>query len=93
MAGACLDVAVPVDQEILGLEVSVHDLVVVAVLDPTENLKEQCAGLVFSHAPSVGQKVEKIAAGAVVEDHVDFFLRLDAFVEPAYVRMSILPRR
>lgn len=51
------DVHVHVQQQVLGLEVSVDDVVAVAVLDGCEDLPELLARLGFAHASVRGQVV------------------------------------
>ena len=85
-----LDIAVSVNQKILRLEVSVHNLVLMAILYPRKDLKEKGPCLILRHTPAVGQKVEKIPARTVVQHHVDLLFRLNALVQPANMRMCVL---
>ncbi|KAI3480495.1 hypothetical protein L1887_57341 [Cichorium endivia] len=84
---ADLDVEVLVEQQILGLEVAVDDLVTVAVLHGADDLLEEAPCLWLGHAAAVDNVLEEFAAG-VFDDHDDVVGRGDDFVQLDDVRMA-----
>mmetsp|Transcript_17302 Transcript_17302/g.33937 ORF Transcript_17302/g.33937 Transcript_17302/m.33937 type:complete len:364 (-) Transcript_17302:207-1298(-) len=82
-----LDVVLSIDEQVLWFEIPVDDIVVVAVLDPAENLKEQSTRLVLCHRPPVGKEVKEVPPRAVIQHHVVLFLRLNELKQPAHVRV------
>ncbi|PLN78809.1 hypothetical protein BDW42DRAFT_174170 [Aspergillus taichungensis] len=75
-----LDVFLAVDEEVLGLEVAVDDLVAMAVLHGADDLLEELAGLGVVAAAPLDEVVEQLALG-VLEDHDDVGLGGDDGVE------------
>jgi len=60
-----LDGQTRVQQQVLGLEVAVHDHVAVAVLDAADDLLEEAARLVLRQAALLDDVVEQLAAFSV----------------------------
>lgn len=60
-----LDVPVVVDQQILGLQVSVHDFLLVQIQQPVQNLDEVKSSIFLGHAFDLLQIEEKFASWTV----------------------------
>ena len=76
------DVAVAVQEQILELQVTVDDLLLVDIPDTRDELAEQFTG-VFLAKVSVGQDmVEQLTAGCVFEDDTDVLVGLNDIVQP-----------
>lgn len=66
-----LDVAIGVYEDVLGLYVSVDDLVLVEVVDGEANLAEVELGLVLGHALDFLELLEEFSAGTVLQAEAD----------------------
>lgn len=66
-----LDVSIFVQQHVLRLEVAVHDIPAVEVLDGREYLRCEVASLVLAELPLIAHDVEQLAPLHVVHQHVD----------------------
>ena len=64
----------------LGLEVSVHDVVVVAVLDARHDLVEEVSGFIRWEATSGHDVVEQLTTRYELHDDEDVRWRIDHFV-------------
>mmetsp|Transcript_7285 Transcript_7285/g.26071 ORF Transcript_7285/g.26071 Transcript_7285/m.26071 type:complete len:273 (+) Transcript_7285:1135-1953(+) len=82
-----LDVVVLVQQQVLRLEVSVHHLVEVAVLNARHNLLEDVPCLVLRQPALLDNVVEELAAGRVLRHHEDVRRRADDLVQLDDVRV------
>lgn len=60
-----------VDDNVLGLDVAVEDVLAVEVFEGGEDLDEAVAGLVFAEALDFAEVVEELAPGAVLEGEGD----------------------
>lgn len=69
-----------IEQEILGLQVAMDNLVTMAVLDGADYLLEELAGLCLSHGTMIDNVLEELGAG-VLEDHDDLDWSSDDGVE------------
>jgi hypothetical protein len=69
-----LDIVLVVQKEVLGFEISVYNFVAMAVLDCTDDLLEEFAGLVLLQPSVVDNVVEQFTA-SIFEDHDDFSRR------------------
>jgi hypothetical protein len=63
-----LERAVEVDQQVLGLQVAVHDPQLVEVLDPCDQLSEELAGLVLLEPFLFDDEFEEFALGDILHD-------------------------
>lgn len=63
-----LDVEVVVEEDVLGLEVAVHDLEAVGVVDAGDHLLEEAAGLRLGHLALVDDVLEELPAGIFEHD-------------------------
>jgi len=86
-------VAVTVEKQILELEVAMDDFLLVDVPNAGYELGEQLCSVLFAQI-SMGQNVvEQFAAGCVLKDDTDVFIRLDHVVESNNVGMLQSLRR
>ena len=72
-----LDILVLVEEQVLRLEVAVHDAVFMDVLHAREDLLHEGDGLGFGQALALDDVVEELAALCVLHDEVDVGLGLD----------------
>lgn len=70
------DMEVVVEQEILGLQISMYNLMTVAVLDGAHDLLKELSSLVFLHLSMIDNVVEELGPG-VLKNHDDVGRRRD----------------
>ena len=58
--------SLPVDDDVLGLEVAIKDALSVKVLQGRQGFQEVEAGLLLPHAPDSSEEVEEFSAVAVL---------------------------
>lgn len=78
------DVAL-LDQDVLGLDVSVNQALLVQVIDSRANLNEEVERCVLAQVLLLTYQVEQISFGGVLECKVDRRFVLEGGVEPANV--------
>lgn len=66
-----LDIELFIKQKVLGLEISMGNLVSVTVLNGGDDLLKEATGIVLRHAPVLDDIVKKLA-GSVLDDHNNF---------------------
>ena len=76
-----LDNAVRVEEDIVELDVSVEDVIWVAVVETFQDLLEDELGGVFSEFSSFADVVEEVAAWAEFDDEDDVFVGVEGVVE------------
>jgi hypothetical protein len=73
-------VAVSVKEEVFELEVAVHDLLLVDVPHPRDELREELGGVTLFEVSVCEDVVEELAARGVFDDDTDIFVGFDYFV-------------
>lgn len=76
-----LHVSLAVDQQVLGLQVAVDDILLVHVADGQQDLADVEHGHVVAKTAVLAQPVEELAARAELEDHVDEGVVLEGSLE------------
>jgi len=69
------------EQEVFGLEVPMHDVLCVAVVQSHEDLTENHSGCIFLKELSLDDPIEKLTASAQLRHQVHVFLVLKVLVE------------
>jgi hypothetical protein len=76
-----------VEEQVLGLDVAVHNIVCVQVRDARHDLVEEAPPLILAQPPRLYNVLEELAAGGKLHDEVDAVGGMDDLPEPNHVRV------
>lgn len=69
------------EQQVLGLEISVHNVLAVQVIDGLEDVLHGLSGILFGELAIIADSVEELASGSELGDNVELLLALEPVLE------------
>ncbi len=76
-----------IDEQILGFQVSIDDVLLVHVADCQQNLADIEHGYIVAKPPILPEPIKELSSRAKLEDHIDKSVILKGSFERVYERM------